>query len=120
MNGMLAARIAGARRELAEAEIALRAAQDIHKANELNAEEIAVQRMGDAKVTVDERARRLKYFVSVQCSDTREALNEAGSKVLRAQAELDALLDERREAEWEVRRSIAVSLDGQHIPEILA
>ena len=105
--------LAGCRRRLAAAEIALRAAKDAEVLERAEAEALAIAALnGSAGKNDDERKRNLTIALrrSLPYQEVLAALRDAEADLTSVQAELEVATDQRRAEEWRVRYLLVQAL----------
>lgn len=108
-------RLANVRRQLVEARNYLRDAQDDYRAAKLRAEfKVGEQVEWDLKklgLNAEDRKRTMDAGVESDedCQRSRTVVRSLEASVTKFEAELEILLDERREREWQTR-AVAVDL----------
>ena len=107
------------RAHLAEARVVCQATKDIFERHRAQAEYRAVLAMnGSAGKNEEERKRNLTIALGSD-SEYQAALSTlraAEAEGIRAEAELEAVLDQRRAEEWQVRLALVNALDRASIP----
>jgi hypothetical protein len=120
MSEGIAAELGRLRHALVEARLALRRTTENHKRVQAEREVaiIAGQYGGEPRNMGANQADRDRQMILDLSADgeyqaAAEALFDASADVLRLEAELDALLDVRRDREWYIRDHIADALIGR-------